>query len=127
MGKIRSLTKKLTPLSLAIATGLTLAATTASPARAGIDPPYDPDMEIQESATYWNGVLVETFRRMGGGPGPMARVAAIVHASIFDTANSAYASKYRNGLPEYDPYLTFKRADASVNTDLAMGYTRAIC
>ena len=37
---------------------------------------------------YWNDVLLETYRQVGGAPGPLARGGAMVHAAIYDAVNS---------------------------------------
>ncbi|WP_222106201.1 vanadium-dependent haloperoxidase [Catellatospora sichuanensis] len=37
---------------------------------------------------YWNGVLLRIYR-MGGAPGPLARAGAMMHAAMYDAANSA--------------------------------------
>jgi hypothetical protein len=39
--------------------------------------------------TYWNDTLLELYRRQGGGPGPLARAAAMMHAGIFNAINTA--------------------------------------
>jgi membrane-associated phospholipid phosphatase len=36
---------------------------------------------------YWNDVLLEAFRVEGGGPGPLSRAAAMMHAGIYNTYN----------------------------------------
>jgi hypothetical protein len=38
---------------------------------------------------YWNDTLLELYRRQGGGPGPLARAAAIMHAGIYNALNTA--------------------------------------
>jgi hypothetical protein len=63
------------------ATGLTAA---AAPAAAAID---------VDHVTYWNRVLRDTFRDVGGAPGPLARSAAIMHLAIYDAANSALCAQ----------------------------------
>ncbi|MFD0205680.1 MULTISPECIES: vanadium-dependent haloperoxidase [Saccharothrix] len=37
---------------------------------------------------YWNDVLLQTYREVGGAPGPLARGGAMVHAAIYDAVNS---------------------------------------
>lgn len=37
---------------------------------------------------YWNDVLLETYKTVGGAPGPLARGGAMVHAAIYDAVNS---------------------------------------
>jgi hypothetical protein len=37
---------------------------------------------------YWNDVLLETYRQVGGAPGPLARGGAMMHAAIYDAVNS---------------------------------------
>jgi hypothetical protein len=70
----------------ALAVAITLAGSliaTPSPAAA--------QQGLGSSATvyFWNDTLLEVFRRQGGGPGPLARGAAMMHAGIFDTFNTA--------------------------------------
>src|SRR5947207_843935 len=36
----------------------------------------------------WNQALLETYRHTGGGPGFMARTAAMTHGAMFDAINS---------------------------------------
>ncbi|GHF78393.1 DNRLRE domain-containing protein [Streptomyces filamentosus] len=48
--------------------------------------PADP---VKDHVVYWNDVLQETFRQVGGAPGPLARAGAMVHGAIYDAANSA--------------------------------------
>lgn len=69
---------------------------------------------------YWNDVLLAAFRRQGGGPTPLARAAAMVHAGIFDTLNTAWLVK---GEPLfYDHYLLgSQQTDSTVDDDLAAG------
>ncbi|MEV4413715.1 vanadium-dependent haloperoxidase [Catellatospora sp. NPDC049609] len=38
---------------------------------------------------YWNDVLLRTYRTVGGAPGPLARAGAMMHAAMWDAANSA--------------------------------------
>jgi membrane-associated phospholipid phosphatase len=37
---------------------------------------------------YWNQVLLSVHREVGGGPGPLARSAAMMHGTIFDVVNN---------------------------------------
>ncbi|MFE7807147.1 DNRLRE domain-containing protein [Streptomyces sp. NPDC057430] len=48
--------------------------------------PADP---VKDHVVYWNDVLLETFRQVGGAPGPLARAGAMMHGAIYDAANSA--------------------------------------
>ncbi|MFI8824795.1 DNRLRE domain-containing protein [Streptomyces sp. NPDC053431] len=48
--------------------------------------PPDP---VKDHVVYWNDVLQETFRQVGGAPGPLARAGAMMHGAIYDAANSA--------------------------------------
>ncbi|MFK0235349.1 vanadium-dependent haloperoxidase [Streptomyces vinaceus] len=70
------------------ATGSVLAAAPA-PAQAAI-----PAQSIADPVHYWNDVLQNVFRRVGGGPVPMARAAAMMNASIYD-AESSYQLKWK--------------------------------
>jgi hypothetical protein len=72
---------------------------------------------------YWNDVLLGAIRLEGGGPGPISRSAAMMHAGLFDALNSAVASKAPGHRPAYRQYLTLKIVDRSVDQDLAAGFT----
>jgi subtilisin family serine protease/membrane-associated phospholipid phosphatase len=74
----------------------------------------------KNNVKYWNDVLLETFRRQGGGPGPLARGAAIMHAGLFDAVNSATLSK--RGSTPYNSYLTLQTVNQSVNENLVAGF-----
>lgn len=70
---------------------------------------------------YWNGVLLEAFRRDGGEVGPLSRAAAMVHAGIFDVLNSAQWSR-QGGLGRgFNGYRFIGTVDARVDDDLAAG------
>jgi len=51
---------------------------------------------------YWNGVMLELFRRVDLAPGPLARAAAMTNAAIYD-AESSYQNTWR--VMAYEPYL----------------------
>ncbi|MFI5980557.1 vanadium-dependent haloperoxidase [Streptomyces sp. NPDC051555] len=70
------------------ATGSVLAAA-PQPAHAAI-----PAQSIADPVHYWNDVLQNVFRRVGGGPVPMARAAAMMNAAIYD-AESSYQLKWK--------------------------------
>ncbi|HEY0638331.1 MAG TPA: S8 family serine peptidase [Pseudonocardiaceae bacterium] len=74
----------------------------------------------RNNVRYWNDVLLETIRRQGGGPGPLARGAAMMHAGLFDAVNSATLS--RRGSTPYDSYLTLQTVHQSVNENLVAGF-----
>ncbi|MEU7821440.1 vanadium-dependent haloperoxidase [Catellatospora sp. NPDC049133] len=42
-----------------------------------------------DHTVYWNQVLLRTYRTVGGAPGPLARAGAMMHAAMWDAANSA--------------------------------------
>ncbi|NML51567.1 vanadium-dependent haloperoxidase [Streptomyces sp. R302] len=60
--------------------------TTAPSILVTYETPPDP---VKDHVVYWNDVLQETFRQVGGAPGPLARAGAMVHGAIYDAANSA--------------------------------------
>ncbi|MFB7178371.1 vanadium-dependent haloperoxidase [Streptomyces sp. NPDC056257] len=70
------------------ATGSVLAAS-PQPAQAAI-----PAQSIADPVHYWNDVLQNVFKRVGGGPVPMARAAAMMNAAIYD-AESSYQLKWK--------------------------------
>ena len=64
-------------------------ALTALPSHATTDPEVTPQAATTDTVYYWNNVLLEVIRRAGGGPGPLARGAAMMHAGVFNAYNSA--------------------------------------
>jgi hypothetical protein len=70
-------------LAAAVAISGSLLVAPSSPASA------QPDTGSTATVYYWNDVLLEVFRRQGGGPTPLARAAAMMHAGIFDAFNTA--------------------------------------
>ncbi|CAL9474940.1 hypothetical protein SUDANB176_02923 [Streptomyces sp. enrichment culture] len=50
------------------------------------EPVTDPS---RDHIDYWNDVLLQTFRQVGGAPGPLSRAGAMVHGAIYDAVNSA--------------------------------------
>jgi hypothetical protein len=82
------------PVALALAAIVVLAGALSSASHAAIAPDVrSTDVRSTQAATgtvyYWNNVLLEVFRREGGGPGPLARAAAMMHAGIFNAFNTA--------------------------------------
>ncbi|AGP61444.1 hypothetical protein M271_50435 [Streptomyces rapamycinicus NRRL 5491] len=53
-----------------------------------------PPRPIADPVHYWNDVLLQVIRREGGGPGPMARSAAMLNAAIYD-AESSYQLRWK--------------------------------
>jgi hypothetical protein len=51
--------------------------------------------DVGDRVLYWNDVLLEAFRRVGGAPGPLARAGAMMHVAMYDAAN--YAQCYKQG------------------------------
>ncbi|WP_433272124.1 vanadium-dependent haloperoxidase [Actinosynnema sp. CS-041913] len=69
-------------LGLVAVTTLTLGGTLGALAQpAAAAPASDPVL-------YWNDVLLETYRTVGGAPGPLARSGAMMHVAIYDAVNS---------------------------------------
>ncbi|MFF4171658.1 DNRLRE domain-containing protein [Streptomyces sp. NPDC001744] len=60
--------------------------TTAPSILVTYETPADP---VKDHVVYWNDVLQETYRQVGGAPGPLARAGDMVHGAIYDAANSA--------------------------------------
>ncbi|MGK5629138.1 vanadium-dependent haloperoxidase, partial [Streptomyces sp. URMC 123] len=89
----------------ALATVAVLAATGSAltvapqPAHAAL-PPHP----IDDPVIYWNDVLLEVIRREGGGPGPIARAAAMMNAAIYD-AESSYRATRKGGITSA-PYIS---------------------
>ncbi|MGW7053933.1 vanadium-dependent haloperoxidase [Streptomyces sp. NPDC054887] len=58
---------------------------------------------VGDPVHYWNGVLLDVFRKQTGvGPGPLARAAAMTNVAIFDAVSAYYNTWYRM---RYRPYL----------------------
>lgn len=70
---------------------------------------------------YWNSVLQEVYRRQGGGPGPLARGAAIMHGAIFDVLNSANWSRQNLVGTGYDRAFALLVFDPVTDDNLAAG------
>ncbi|MEO3775564.1 vanadium-dependent haloperoxidase [Micromonospora sp. B11E3] len=103
-------------------------ALTAAMASAGAvtvtPPPASADLTATaDTVYYWNSVLQETFRRQGGGPGPLARAAAIMHAGVHDAINSAWWSTQQGVGNGYHNYGVDWIVGPQVDGDLAAGYT----
>jgi hypothetical protein len=47
-----------------------------------------PEDPTRDHVEYWNDVLLETYRTVGGPPGPLARAGAMLHGAVYDAANS---------------------------------------
>ncbi len=60
--------------------------TTAPSILVTYETPADP---VKDHVVYWNDVLQETYRQVGGAPGPLARAGAMMHGAVYDAANSA--------------------------------------
>jgi hypothetical protein len=54
---------------------------------------------------YWNDVLLDVFRQVGGAPGPLARTAAMLHGAVFDVVNNQVRVDRRLDSPLYQSYL----------------------
>jgi membrane-associated phospholipid phosphatase len=54
---------------------------------------------------YWNDVLLDVFRVVGGAPGPLARTAAMLHGAIFDVVNNQVCVDRRLDWLPYRSYL----------------------
>ncbi|WP_407837976.1 vanadium-dependent haloperoxidase [Streptomyces sp. DSM 116496] len=101
---LRSSPRRVALRRRALATAVVLAATgtvlAAAPqqARAAL-----PAQSIADPVHYWNDVLQNVFRRVGGGPVPMARSAAMMNAAIYD-AESSYQLKWKGKITS-EPYI----------------------
>ncbi|MDX3455641.1 vanadium-dependent haloperoxidase [Streptomyces sp. ME02-8801-2C] len=93
-----------------LATAAVLAATGSAltvapqPAHAAL-----PQQQIADPVHYWNDVLLQVIRREGGGPGPMARSAAMLNAAIYD-AESSYQLKWKGKITS-EPYIHAQKYD----------------
>jgi hypothetical protein len=121
------LVRRLTRIGTAAAVGVTLVATPVTPALAGVDSggvgasTVISNTFASNEVNYWTDVVLEAYRRKGGGPGPLGRIGAIVEAAMFDAANGVVISK--TGSTQYDSYLIRVRTAKSVEGDLAIGVT----
>lgn len=73
----------------------------------------------------WNNIFLEAVRRLGGAPGPIARIGAMMHIAMFDTVNLLTGktyTPYTPGLP--DPAATqFLGADPARSAAFAASKT----
>ncbi|GGT17631.1 vanadium-dependent haloperoxidase [Streptomyces purpureus] len=81
-----------------LATTGTLLTVSPQPAQAALPP-----QTIKDPVHYWNDVLLNVVRREGGGPGPMARAAAMMNAAIYD-AESSYQLRWKGKITS-EPYI----------------------
>ncbi|WP_230686432.1 vanadium-dependent haloperoxidase [Catellatospora vulcania] len=58
-----------------------------------------------DHTVYWNQVLLRTYRTVGGAPGPLARAGAMMHAAMWDAANSASCRVGAFAVPVLDTCL----------------------
>jgi len=70
---------------------------------------------------YWNDTLLEAFRRQGGGPGPLARAAAIMNGALFDVLNSAQWGRQSYVGGGYRGAFTLAETYSAVDDNLAAG------
>jgi hypothetical protein len=70
---------------------------------------------------YWNDTLLEAFRRQVGGPGPLARAAAIMHGALFDVLNSGQWGRQSYVGSGYKPAFTLADTSTVVDDNLAAG------
>jgi hypothetical protein len=102
-------------VSLLASTGLTVV--TQQPAAAAAS------TATVDTVYYWHNVLLELFRRQGGGPGPLARAAAILNGGIFDVLNSANWSRHNLVGTGYDRAFALLVFDPNTDDNLAAGIT----
>jgi membrane-associated phospholipid phosphatase len=70
---------------------------------------------------YWNDTLLEAFRRQVGGPGPLARAAAMMYGSLFDVLNSAQWGRQSYVGSGYHAAFTLADTSSAVDDNLAAG------
>jgi hypothetical protein len=102
-GTTRTTGRRTTFLQRVLATGVVLAATGSVLAAAPQPAQALPAPSIADPVHYWNDVLQNVFRRVGGGPVPMARSAAMMSAAIYD-AESSYQLKWKGRITS-EPYI----------------------
>jgi hypothetical protein len=68
-----------------------------------------------DHVTYWNTVLLQTYRDVGGAPGPLARTGAMMYLAVYDAANSVRCAE-RFALCLGEPYLTKVPGGGDFNT-----------
>lgn len=76
--------------------------------------PADP---VKDHVVYWNDVLQQAFREVGGAPGPLSRAGAMMHGAIYDAANSAKCAEGPNRCLGA-PYLTKATASNGALPDI---------
>lgn len=60
----------------------------------------------------WNQIALQTFRETAGGPGFMARTAAMMHSAMYDVLNSMD--------PEHEPIVAYVRPRKNTGRDVAV-------
>jgi hypothetical protein len=61
----------------------------------GVRAPAQATTDVGDRVLYWNDVLLEAFRQVGGAPGPLSRAGAMMHLAMYDAAN--YTQCYKQG------------------------------
>ncbi len=69
---------------------------------------------MADAVTYWNGVLLDVIRQVGGSPCPIARGGAMMHGAIYDAVNSI--------IPTHKPYLGTVPANPIASIEAAVAY-----
>jgi hypothetical protein len=101
--------------------GLVLAAVLASVGFVLVLPRPAAAAATTNTVYYWNNVLLDVFRRQGGGPGPLSRGAAMLHGAVFDVVNSAKWARQSYVGSGYREAFTLADTVGTVDDDLAAG------
>ncbi|GAA4596100.1 hypothetical protein GCM10023194_67370 [Planotetraspora phitsanulokensis] len=95
----------------------------------GVRAPARAAADVGDRVLYWNDVLLEAYRQVGGAPGPLSRAGAMVHLAMYDAAN--YTQCYKQGRdlrPDdciggiYNPGISMSPKSANPDTQTAIDY-----
>jgi hypothetical protein len=100
---------------------LAMAVTTTAVVTALPQPAAAATTATNATVQYWNETLLDVFRQEGGGPGPLARGAAMMHGAIFDVLNSADWGRKSYVGTGFRHAFVMADTSTTVNDDLAAG------
>ncbi|BAZ11139.1 phosphoesterase [Calothrix sp. NIES-4071] len=62
----------------------------------------------------WNNIYLEAVRKLGGAPGPISRMGAMMHIAMFEAVNLLFGSPYESYLPNAKLPSVVKGADPAL-------------
>ena len=79
---------------------------------------------MRNETIFWNNVYLDLVRRTGGGPGPIARAGALMHAAMFNAINSTLPAVSRK--TAFDGFANVAPAGASKEAALAHAASKVL-